>query len=146
MSVEGSPVDAFVEFARYKSEDTWGLAAFAGRVELGLAGEPLLRRSGEALKAPKAWELDKHLWRGGVGPFSAIETLGDYPGELTVTNGPHTRCSSDETIPVPKRLRGLEQWSIQPADAESCNLWFAVDVFLRDGVDIAGVTLDLWEP
>jgi len=141
-----SPVDPLVDFARNQSEDTWALAYFADRVDLGLAGGPLVRRSGKALMDAKAWEIDKHLWRGEVGPFSAIETLGPYRGELAITMGPHDRHCSSESIPVPKRLRGLQQWSIQPADPENCSFWFAVDVWMNNPGEMAAVMLDRWEP
>ena len=146
MPVEASPLGSFVDFARDPSEKAWVLASFADRVDLGLAGEPLVRRSADALKNPKAWELDTKLWRGGVGPFSALDWLGSYSGDLTVTEGWHGRCADPEPLPVPKALRKYEHWSIQPATVESCGgNWFSVDLFMRGG-EIHAVTLDLYEP
>lgn len=143
-----SPVQPFIEFASSPSAHTWSLTSFTETVDIGLANEPLVHRSAEALKDPKAWELDKRpYWRGGVGPFSALETLRSYSGELRVTKGLPEGCGANERLRVSKSLRRFERWSIRPADASSCTASFSVDLFLAgNGSDIRAVVLELYEP
>lgn len=79
-----------------------------------------------------------------VGPFSALDLLAqDRP--VTVTAGPHDHCAGPP-MPIHAELEGLRQISIQPTDATSCLEWWVVDLFLTEAGDLAGVTLDLWEP
>ncbi|NND12951.1 MAG: hypothetical protein HKO10_03235 [Acidimicrobiia bacterium] len=71
--------------------------------------------------------------------------LSDVLGGYEVTVGSHPHCAGPP-MPVAEGFEELTQISIQPAAPDSCLEWWTVDVFLDDQGDIAGVTLDMWEP
>jgi hypothetical protein len=137
-------LDALVEFARAPGEETWSELPLADRVQLGLGDRLWERRSAAALRDPAEWELDVELFRGGVGPFSALDVLADDDA-LEYRKGSYERCASPPAEPPP-HVAKLRRLSIQPDETESCLQWFAVDVFVSEEGEIAAVTLDLWEP
>jgi hypothetical protein len=137
-------LDALVAFARQPSDETWSELRLADDVDLGLGHHLRERRAARELRDPAAWRLEMRLFRGGVGPFSALRLLAGKAG-LKYVDGPYRRCASP-AAPSPPGLASLRRRSIQPRETESCLQWFAVDVFLTDEDEIAAVTLDLWEP
>ena len=142
---DGDVRDALVAFARQPSDETWASVPFADRVRLGL-GERLLRtRSAQELRDAAAWKLDIALFRGGVGPFSALDVLAAHKGPLEHREGSYRRCASPSRAP-PRSLSRLRRLSIQPHESASCLRWFAVDVFVDENGEIRAVTLDRWEP
>lgn len=137
-------LDALVEFARAPSEETWSELPLAEQVQLGLGHRLLERRSAAALRDQDSWELDVELFRGGVGPFSALEVLANDE-RLKYRKGSYERCASPPADPPPQ-VAALRRLSIQPDETESCLQWFAVDVFVTDEGEIAAVTVDFFEP
>ena len=137
-------LDALVAFARAPSEETWSELPLADRVQLGLGDRLLERRPAAALRDPDAWEVELELFRGGVGPFSALDVLaGDE--RLEYRKGSYMRCVSPPADP-PASVSDLRRLSIQPRETESCLQWFAVDVFVSAEGEIVAVTLDLFAP
>lgn len=112
-------------------------------VRLGLADQLLVQRSPRELTDPEAWVIGEDPFRARVGPFSALELLAG-PGPVSVVVGPHPHCASPP-VPPPEEVADLRRVSLQPANFESCLLWWTVDVFLTPEAEIAAVTLDLWE-
>ncbi|MBA2615454.1 MAG: hypothetical protein H0U90_06700 [Actinobacteria bacterium] len=135
------------ELARRPSARTASAVPFAGRVHLGLGSHLLLERARAELSDPQAWLLRPPGgdFRAGVGPFSALELLGQSRGPLAFSLGPHRHCVSPP-VPPPPRVASLRRVSVQPRRLESCLQWFTVDVFLTQRGRIAAVTQDLFEP
>ena len=142
---EHEPAKALVEFARQAGDETWSGVPFADEVRLGLGGDLVLRRSARTLRQREAWEIDVELFRGGTGPFTAFEELADPREDLAYDEGPYRRCVSPPA-PPPREVADLRRLSNRPREWESCLQWFAVDVFVTDGGEIAAVTLDYFEP
>lgn len=143
---EGDDVrDRLLAFAREPSDETWESLLFADRVRLGLGERLLETRTAQELRDPAAWKLDVDLFRGGVGPFSALDVLAAHKGPLEYREGSYRRCASPSRSPRPPVSR-LRRLSIQPREPASCLQWFAVDVFIDESGDIRAVTLDHWEP
>ena len=138
-------LNGLVAFARQPSNETWASVPFAGRVKLGLGDRLLKTRSAQELRDPAAWKLDVYLFRGGVGPFSALDVLAGHQGPLEHHEGSYRRCASPSRAP-PRPVSRLRRLSIQPREPASCLRWFAVDVFVDESGDIRAVTLDQWEP
>ena len=139
-----APLRALVRFARSPSDATWSNVPFADDVYLGL-GDLLERRSARELRDPEAWKLDRRLFRGGVGPFSAIELLAEDNRPLRFSVGPHPHCASPP-VPPPRAVATLRRMSVQPRRIQSCLQWFTVDAFVTREGEIRAVTLDFWEP
>lgn len=139
-------LDALVAFARTPSEETWAELPLSDDVELGLGHHLRERRASRELRDPAAWRVEApaHFFRGGVGPFSALDLIA-RSAELKYVDGSYRRCVSP-AAPSPPGLASLRRRSIQPQEIEACPQWFAVDVFVTDDDEIAAVTLDLWEP
>jgi hypothetical protein len=138
-------VRALIRFAHSPSPEAAAMVPWAeDGVWLGLADRLLVRRSTKELPEPEAWLLHSELFRGYVGPFSALDLLGG-PEKTTAAVGPHPHCASPP-VPPPKRVVHLRRVSVQPRDTESCLQWWTVDIFVRPGGEIKAVTLDLWEP
>jgi hypothetical protein len=136
---------ALIRFARSPGPETADMVPLADDgVWLGLADRLLVMRPANELTEPDAWVLQSELFRGYVGPFSALDLLAG-PEKTTVVVGPHPHCASP-LVPPPKRVVHLRRVSVQPRDTESCLQWWTVDVFLSPGGEIKAVTLDLWEP
>lgn len=138
-------LDALVAFARAPSDDTWAALPLADDIELGLGHHLRERRVASALRDPAAWQLEApRFFRAYGGPFSALTLLADNE-DLRYVDGSYPRCASPPAAPH-RGLASLHRRSIQPRETDSCLQWFAVDVYLTDGDEIAAVTLDLCEP
>lgn len=124
--------------------DTDTLRIADGGAQMGLGPNLLATRSADELTDPTNWQLDLEAFRGYVGPFSALEQLGNAD-QITTMVGPHDHCASPPA-PIADELRGLRHLSLQPTGIDSCLQWWTVDIFVDDAGDIAGITLDLWEP
>ena len=111
---------------------------------LSLADALVVQRSFDELADPANWALDLEAFRGRVGPFSALELLGNGD-KVTFTAGPHDHCAAPQA-PVPEELRDLRQVSIQPTGIDSCLAWWTIDLFVNDEGEVIGVVLDTWEP
>jgi len=144
-TTDDAALDDLVAFAREPSAENWAAVPFADHVQLGLGDRLLRTRSARALREPAAWRLDVRLFRGGVGPFSALDVLARNRSPLQYREGSYRHCASPPR-PPPRSLSRLRRLSIQPRETESCLQWFAVDVFLDESGKIRAVTLDLWEP
>jgi hypothetical protein len=141
---EQALLDALVRFARSTDPADLDGVPFAGEVALGLGPQPVLFRSREELADPDNWVLDQAIFRGYVGPFSALEQLR-RDAEFSVTVGPHPHCASPP-MPPPPGLEDHRRLSLQPASTRSCLQWFTVDLFLdADGV-VDAITVDFYEP
>ena len=138
-------LDGLVAFARQPSDENWASMPFADRVRLGLGDRLLRTRSAQEVRDPAAWKLDVHLFRGGVGPFSALDVLATHEGPFEYREGSYRRCASPSRAP-PRPVSHLRRLSIHPREPASCLQWFAVDVFVDQRGDIQAVTLDHWEP
>jgi heat shock protein HslJ len=124
--------------------DTDTLRVAEGGTQLGLGANVLATRSADELTDPNTWQLDLEAFRGYVGPFSALELLGNAD-QITTLVGPHDHCASPPA-PIADELQGLRHLSIQPTGIDSCLQWWTVDIFVDDAGVVAGITLDLWEP
>jgi hypothetical protein len=143
---ERALADSVRAFAKAPSKELHGALPLADTVVLTLGPAMAVALPGAELAEPASWSIDEGAdgFRAYAGPFSALDLLAhDRP--VTVTAGSHDHCASPP-MPVHSDLEGLRQISIQPADATSCLEWWVVDLFLSDSGEIAGVTLDLWEP
>ncbi len=141
---ESSLVASLLEFARSGDPISAAPISFAADgVLLGLGDDVLVARTPEELAEPSAWVLDVDTFREHVGPFSALDQLGDV-NDVTVTAGPHPHCAAPPALMPPETV-GLRQISIQPANVQSCLQWWTVDLFL-DGREVKVVTMDLWDP
>jgi len=119
--------------------------ALADTVILTLGPEIARSQTATALADPATWEFnDADGFRGYAQPFSALDLLA-AGRPIEVTAGPHDHCAGPP-ITINEAFVGLRHLSIQPTDATSCLEWWTVDLFLNDDLEIAGVTLDLWEP
>ncbi len=143
---EGTLADDLLKFAANPTAQLFEGVEFAETVTLTLGPEAALTRAGADLVVPASWVFGTEYdgFRGWVGPYSALDLLAQ-PRSWNVTAGPHDHCASPP-MPIHETMEGLRQISIQPTDATSCLEWWAVDLFLTDAGEIAGVTLDLWEP
>ena len=124
--------------------------AFAEEVSLGLADEILVQRSAEELTDTAAWTLERDEFRGYAGPFSALDALARWDDdpqvhEIQVSVGDHPHCVAT-SVPPPAALAEMRRVSLQPVRPASCLSWWTVDAYLTEDGDVAGVTLDLWEP
>lgn len=137
-------VRALAEFARAPSAATLGAVPFGDKVRLGLSDRLMTERASVDLVRPDAWVLSANLFRGYVGPFSALEFLArNVP--TTISVGPHSHCASPP-VPPPTDLLRLRRVSVQPKDIDTCLQWWTVDLFVSPAGRIEAVTLDLWEP
>lgn len=145
-AAEREIVEALVEFAQDPSATRFGALPLAESVTLTLGPEFARVESAASLADPGSWVFGRPSdgFRARTAPFSALALLAQ-PGINDITAGPHDHCAGPP-MPVHDALAGLRQISIQPAEASSCLDWWVVDVLLTDGGDIAGITLDLWEP
>lgn len=133
------------DLARSPSADTAPAVPFTPTVQLGLADQLLERVDRSALSDPSAWKLRLYGFRAYVGPFSALDLLRDSRGSYDLSLRQHSACVGDVVQP-PAPLSDLRQVSIEPGETDSCLDWWSVDLFVdRDG-QVAGVTLDLYEP
>ncbi|MFP3907413.1 MAG: hypothetical protein ACLFWR_10320 [Acidimicrobiales bacterium] len=143
--------ESFLRFAAAPGPDTMANLPLADEVALGLGPRVYTVRTRAELADPDAWLIDVSdgfYFRGYVPPFSALDTAqADDAGDTVVSVGDHPHCVSPP-VPAPAELNGLRRISIQPdpAELESCILWWTVDLFVTPGGEVAGVTLDLWEP
>ena len=140
--------EALYELAASPSATTLSNVPFARQVQLGLADQYLETVDSAALSEPDTWRLQVDFFRAYVGPFSVLDLLRDSGGSYDVSVGPHSTCAVENLVLPPASLSGLRQISIQaePADYTSCIDWWSVDVFVDDQGEVAGVTLDLYEP
>lgn len=153
--------DAFVAFATDPGPATAArLPRSPAGVRLGL-GQELLKELpiGDVAVADNWWLADDEMFRGYVGPFSALTTLDQHAaadsehepsgtsGHIEVSVGPHPHCASPP-MPPPPSLETQRRVSLQPDERsiDSCMRWFSVDLFLDEQGHITAVTLDLWEP
>ena len=143
---ERAIVDTMRGFASDPTADRLAELPLTDAVILTLG--PQLARSEAAsnLADPGSWVFGTEYdgFRARVAPFSALDLVAQ-PRDVGITAGPRDHCASPP-MPVYEDLIGLRQISIQPTDATSCLEWWAVDLFLTEDGEIAGVTLDLWEP
>ncbi|WP_146237585.1 hypothetical protein [Georgenia satyanarayanai] len=140
----------------------------ASTSELGLASEGAQLGLGDRLLTelpvasapdPAAWEIPEDVFRGRVGPFSAIDVMArevagsdgdpsvaDESG-LIVTFGDHPHCVSPP-VPAPPEMNEMRRVSVQPSPnrMQSCLDWFTIDFFVDSDGLVAAITLDLWEP
>jgi hypothetical protein len=118
---------------------------FASTVRLGLGQKILKQATASELQKPETWDVPT---AGGYDwiadpTVNALDLLSDNEPHTAVV-GPHPHCASPAR-PGPAELADYQQVSTQPSDPASCNGWYTVDIFVRDG-KIEAVTLDLWEP
>ncbi|NNC91777.1 MAG: DUF4232 domain-containing protein [Acidimicrobiia bacterium] len=134
------------QFASGRSAEQHAAIPFSDTVTLTLGPALATTRSAADLADESAWSIDEGAegFRAYVGPFSALDLLAQ-PRDVMVAAGPHDHCAGPP-MPTHADLQGLRQISIQPTDATSCLEWWVVDLFLTESAEIAGVTLDLWEP
>ncbi len=80
----------------------------------------------------------------------ARQTLRDrLEEEATSATSRHRRFGPDRRRPAPAGRVGrqaLRRISIQLIGIDTCILWYAVDLYLDEAGDVAGITLDVWEP
>lgn len=143
---EQAVVDSLRQFASDPTAQSHASVPFVDTVTLTLGPALAFSRPGADLADPAEWSIDEGAegFRAYAGPFSALDLLAQ-PRDIAVTAGPHDHCAGPP-MPVHQDLEGRRQISIQPTDATSCLEWWVVDLFLTDSGEIAGVTLDLWEP
>lgn len=139
-------IEAFVQFARDPSDDTFGELPLADTVDLGLGPTIIKTIENTELRQPEEWQLDLDLFRASTGPFSAFDSLSRLDGYAT-TVGEHPHCASPP-VPPPDGYEGLDRISVQPrlGPQDSCLMWSTVDFFLLPAGDVAAITLDMWEP
>lgn len=137
-------VRALVEFARIPESRTLAAIPLANRVRLGLSSRLITERASFDLARREAWVLPGEVFRGRVGPFSALDLVArDVP--MTIAVGPHAHCASPP-VPPPMEVVGLRRVSVQPKDIDTCLLWWTVDLFVSAAGRIEAITLDLWDP
>lgn len=140
-------IHAFISFARSPGPGTLAAIPFRDQVRLGLADRLLVERRFAELERPESWVLDVECcFRGGVGPFSALDLL-KRASSVTVSVGPHPHCVSPP-VPSPPEVAALRRVSVQPklGPGDSCLQWWSVDVFLSLDRRVEAVTLDHYEP
>jgi hypothetical protein len=137
-------VRALTAFARAPGAGTFAAVAIADKVRLGLSDRILIERASLDLARPDAWALRQELFRGRIGPFSALDLLA-RDGATGISVGPHPHCAS-APVPPPADLVGSRRVSIQPTGIDTCLLWWTVDLFVSPAGQIEAVTLDLWDP
>lgn len=144
--IERAVADALRAFAADPSPDNFAALPFTADVTLTLGPDAGREQGSATLAFPQNWVFDTSYdgFRAYTGPFSALDRLAeDRPVELI--GGTHDHCASPP-VPIYPAFEGLRQVSIQPADATSCLEWWTVDLFLTGDGDVAGITLDLYEP
>lgn len=143
---ERAIVDTMRGFASDPTADRLTELRLTDAVILTLGPQFARSETSSNLADPGSWVFGTEYdgFRARVAPFSALELLAQ-PRDVGITAGPRDHCASPP-MPVYEDLIGLRQISIQPTDATSCLEWWAVDLFLTEDGEIAGVTLDLWEP
>jgi hypothetical protein len=139
-----SVVRALTAFARAPGAGTLAAVPFADRVRLGLSDRLMTERASVDLVRPDAWVLQQVAFRGGVGPYSALDLLAKS-GSTIISVGPHPHCASPP-VPPPADLVGSRRVSVQPTGIDTCLLWWTVDLFVSPAGQIEAVTLDLWDP
>jgi hypothetical protein len=137
-------VRALSEFARAPSAGTFAAVPFADRIRLGLSDRLIRERASGDLARRDSWVLPADLFRGRVGPFSALDLLAKDVA-TTISIGAHPHCASPP-VPPPTDLVGSRRVSVQPKDVDTCLLWWTVDLFVNPAGRIEAVTLDQWEP
>ena len=143
---EQAIVDSIGSFAVDPTPERFAGIPFADAVTLTLGPQLARALDSSNLAEPGSWVFGTGYdgFRARVAPFSALDLLAEERA-IEVTAGPRDHCASPP-MPVYEDFVGLRQVSIQPTDATSCLEWWAVDLFLTDAGEVAGVTLDLWEP
>jgi hypothetical protein len=134
-----------VAFPPAPSDATWSAVPLADDVYLGLGSEFLRLRSARELRDPEAWNVDRKLFRGDVGPFSALDFIAEDNRPLRFSVGRHPHCASPPVAP-PRAVASLKRLSVQPQTFQGCLQWFTVDGFVTREGEIKAATLDLWEP
>jgi hypothetical protein len=143
---EENGAKALRTFAADPSPENFAAVPLAESVTLTLGPQSGRSQPADTLRLPANWVFDTSFdgFRAYVGPFSALDLLAqDRPVEVAA--GPHDHCASPP-MPAYPDFEGLRQISIQPMDATSCLEWWTVDLFMNAAGEIAGVTLDLFEP
>lgn len=145
-STEEATAATVIAFAQDPSPEHFDAISFTDRVTLTLGPEVGREQPAASLALTSDWVFGTEYdgFRARTAPYSALDLLAE-PGQVTVTAGPRDHCASPP-MPIYDDLIGLRQISIQPADATSCLEWFAIDLFLTPDGEVAGITLDLWEP
>ncbi|MGI9647608.1 MAG: hypothetical protein ACR2OI_03725 [Acidimicrobiia bacterium] len=137
---------AVIVFAQNPDPDNFAVIPFTDTVTLTLGPKAGRQQPSASLALAGDWVFGTEYdgFRARTAPYSALEMLAQ-PRPVEVTAGPRDHCASPP-MPVHEDLIGLRQISIQPVDATSCLEWWAVDLFLTPEGEVAGITLDLWEP
>ena len=143
---EEATAAALIAFAQDPGSNNFAAIPFTDTVTLTLGPEAGRQQISAGLAAASDWifGIEYDGFRARTSPYSALELLAESR-PVEVTAGPRDHCASPP-MPVHDDLTGLRQVSIQPVDAGSCLEWWAVDLFLTPDGEVAGVTLDLWEP
>ncbi|GAB2987071.1 hypothetical protein [Nocardioides montaniterrae] len=136
----------FIRFALQPSASTWTTMHPRDGVRIGL-GRPTRTLTPAHASEPDAWKLPAKGAFGRSGLLSALDEIQHAQGGFKVSVGPRHHCAGP-LVRAPRAFRGLARISIEPRDRsiDSCLDWFAVDLFLDGHHQLAGVTLDLWEP
>ena len=139
--------DAFVEFARTPSTDSFAALPMASVVSLGLGADiDLPSVPAQSLVNPANWIIDRTTFRAYEGPFSALDLLSRVSVFNSLTDD-HPHCASPP-VPAPDGFEDHGRIAIQPARTtiDSCLQWFTIDLFVDDSGQVEAITLDLWEP
>jgi hypothetical protein len=132
---------ALISFARGGDADRVPLA---DQVVLALGPDVFATASATELADRDGWTADVADGFGGFdGPFNALDQL--QRTALRFTAGPVPHCAGPPRD-WPAQFDGLDQVNIEPVGVDSCIDWFGVHLFLDQGGDIVGVSLDLFGP
>lgn len=138
--------DRLADFARTSDPGVLDDVRFTQTVGLGLGSAIVVEVPREDLDAVHRWQIDVEFHRAYVGPFSALDLLGQQVA-TDITVGEHPHCASAPVAPPDEHAMNIRV-SVQPAAAaiDSCLQWWTVDVFVTPEGEISAITLDLWEP
>lgn len=132
--------EAMLSFAASADPST---VDFADEVLLALSeGEQRTVSRDDAVAGGEVWVFREQ----SRAPVSILEALRSIRDDYSLWVGPHNRCGGGPPIEPPDQLGDLRQLSIEPTDTQSCLEWFAVDLYVEDGGEVAGVVLDRWDP
>lgn len=142
-SAEARPTkvaERFVDFA-----NGTGTVSLAPMVDLHLGNVLVETRAAEDLGEARAWRLCVPYYAARTCPFSAVETVGDWPGALALT-GAAAEHPCAHPGPPPREWAERRRVTITPDEGLSCVDYWAVELYLDDTGRITATNVVWAEP
>lgn len=135
--------DAFAAMARSLTQRSVDAVRFANPLRLALGGQQLNVLPSHDLAREQSWQVNIDGYAARSGQASILELIRSRPpADIEVHLERGAGCHAPDRLPSVAHDRVM---SIQPIGIESCLDWFAIDLYVTDGL-IALVDLRLYEP